>query len=117
MRHRLPTLVLFLAVFVAPASAGAATARHAIPSGGAPPGPCASGNACTLPDAVAAAQPGDEVVVHAGTYTLTTALEIADQVNLHGAVGEARPRLTGGAAGLAGHLVGITDTGTRIADV
>src|SRR3954447_66691 len=54
-----------------PGAAHAATTRYASPFGGTI-GSCTSGDPCDLKTAIEGAGAGDEVVVTAGSYTLST---------------------------------------------
>jgi hypothetical protein len=90
MSRALASLALVIAL-LAPASATAAT-RYAAPSGGMVPG-CAQVTPCSLEYAIAAAAPGDEIVVTAGEYILGATLETETPLWIHGEAGAAKPRI------------------------
>ncbi|MGD0198664.1 MAG: hypothetical protein ABSC56_12265, partial [Solirubrobacteraceae bacterium] len=85
-----------LALGIAPASASAAT-RYASPTGTDSPG-CPQTSPCDLSDALAGdgmanyPSSGDEIVIEPGTYTVNTLLQVnANNLDVHGVTGEARP--------------------------
>jgi hypothetical protein len=90
-------LALACAVALALAAAGAAAAqaeqRYAAPVGESTA--CTSSQPCLLEEAVTKAKPGDEVIVTAGSYTLSKPLQTpmgVENLDIHGAAGGAMPR-------------------------
>lgn len=88
---RLLALAVVIAALSAPASAAAA-ARYAAPGGGTVPG-CAQPTPCSLEYAIAAAAPGDEVIVGPGDYTVGATIETETPLFIHGAPGTVKPRV------------------------
>jgi hypothetical protein len=68
-----------------------AAPRYASPSGG---GDCLT-TPCSLATAITGANPGDEVIVGPGTYAVETKITAPVALSIHGAVGQARPRIVG----------------------
>ena len=77
--------VALATVLSLPAAALGADVRYASPDGSG--STCSSTLPCKLPDAVAASVNTDEVVLLAGTYTLTSTLTVDANVTLRGADG------------------------------
>lgn len=88
---RVIALTALIAALLVPATATAAT-RYAAPTGGMVPG-CAQLTPCSLEYAIAAASPGDEVVVTPGQYTLGATIETETPLWIHGPQGDAKPRI------------------------
>lgn len=86
-------LLTLAASLLLPATALGAT-RYASPTGGTT-GVCAASEPCSLEYAVTAAGSGDEVVVTAGTYAVATTIKAEVPLSIHGAAGQARPRIVG----------------------
>lgn len=84
-------IVALVAALLAPATATAAT-RYAAPGGGMVPG-CAQITPCSLEYAITAAEPGDEVVVAAGDYTVGATIETETPLWIHGQPGSSKPRI------------------------
>jgi hypothetical protein len=77
-------------------SASAAEVRYAEPDSAAPHGaaPCSQADPCDIQVAVeTVAQSGDEVVVLPGDYMETDTLTVSAGIDLHGEVGQPRPRI------------------------
>jgi Kelch motif/Galactose oxidase, central domain len=84
-----------LACLLGAAPAFAAT-RYAAPNGSGTT--CSQQSPCSLTEAAGNAATNDEVVVAAGDYSLASELMISASVNIHGAAGQARPRVVGAAS-------------------
>jgi hypothetical protein len=88
---------LALAGLVAAAPSAFGATRYAAVAGTGDPTTCLESNPCNLDDAVehASVQNGDEVVVGPGTYDLVTGTVTVDNsIDLHGASGGPRPKIT-----------------------
>lgn len=77
----------------APAAMGAQ--RYASPSSTDVSGSCSVLAPCRLDHAVGDAGAGDEVIVEPGTYAVTYPVQASVPIDLHGVVGQPRPRLAG----------------------
>jgi hypothetical protein len=93
MRSRLGIVLgaLTFALIAVPASAAV---RYAEPNGNGPASSCPKSNPCDILDAVEdpSVVNGDEVVVLPGTHDIgAEEVDVFDNINLHGAVGEPRP--------------------------
>ena len=101
--HIRRTSALALAGIAALAMAAPASAaeRFASPTSGDAIGSCSSLSPCRVDHAINGAAAGDEVVVRPGTYTVGNVIAPGVEVNVHGAEGQARPRLVA-----AGNLSG-----------
>jgi hypothetical protein len=86
-------VVMLLAAFGS--SPAHAATRYATPAGTSKSTACAAAAPCTLDRAVNGAAPGDEVVVGAGTYDLSTALKPSATIDVHGDRDHASPRVIG----------------------
>lgn len=98
--------VSVVGVLALPALAAAAT-RYAAADSTVTSGSCGQGTPCALPAAVSGAAAGDEVIVAPGSYTLSKPLQAGQPISLHGADGQAAPRIVAGASVGGGFAVGL----------
>jgi hypothetical protein len=102
-------------VVLALAPAAYAGQRFAAPAGTGTE--CTQEKPCSLSEAVMAAKAGDEVIVGAGTYPLTSSIFAplsATNVQIHGEPSGPMPRLT---AAFPGNVVGLTQAGDSLSYV
>lgn len=95
-RNKLPFATLFalafafalaLALTLTLAPAANAAQRYASPTGTGAPSVCAVDNPCNINDATNSTytSDGDEVILAAGDYTVTSTVGIAEAIEVHGA--------------------------------
>lgn len=96
--RRNPATVALLTSLIALATPAAAQAaqRYATPSGGMSSGSCSSLAPCTLQHAIESGAANDEVIVKAGDYVVGQAITASQPLDIHGEIGQPRPRLVGG---------------------
>ena len=81
-------------VLLAPAAAGANSARYTTPTATASSGDCTAAMPCKIGYAINEASEGDEVVVASGVYRVPVELE-AEKIDLHGVADQTAPLLIG----------------------
>lgn len=104
--------MFLLALTLAPAAQ--ADPRYAAPAGVGPE-PCAQADPCSLTEAISKAKAGDEVIVTAGTYTLSGPLKTpigVDNLDIHGAAGGAMPTIVASVG--ADYAVDLRGAGGRL---
>ena len=97
-----------LATLIAAPSAQAAT-RYAAPAGSG--STCAATAPCAVADAVSGAASGDDVVLAAGDYPVTSPLHVSAGITVEGTPGQPRPRLLGDPS-LSGNTVALGNGAT-----
>ena len=107
-----PAAAVLLLLLLTP-SAASAVVRHASPTGdGATSGCTAAEPPCTLRRAVeTVSTPGDEVIVAPGFYSVGPAVAVNKAIDVHGAVGQARPRVQN----VGGTVFEVSASGARLA--
>jgi hypothetical protein len=112
--HR-PILLVSAVLFLLLAPSASAVVRHASPMGDASSSGCTAAEPpCSLKRAVeTVANPGDEVILAAGTYTVTSPVAVNKAIDVHGAAGVPRPRVTNASAG----VFSLSVAGARLAHV
>src|SRR5215212_6789431 len=109
-----PLTGLLLLLLASPASA---VVRHASPDGVTSTSMCTTGEPpCSLQRAVeTVAQPGDEVILAAGDYTVSggLAISVSKAIFVHGAAGGPQPRVTKASP----NLFNVSANGARLADL
>jgi hypothetical protein len=111
MRGLAAAAIAVLALIAVPAAQ--ATQRFAAPNGGGTE--CTQTKPCLLNEAAAGAKPGDEVIVTAGTYPITsTVFTLAVNVQIHGDTAGPMPRIVMTSSGSA---IAITETGNSLSYV
>jgi hypothetical protein len=89
--HRTLPIALAVAALAAVPATGQAATRYATPSGFGKQ--CTTALPCPVAEAITGAAQHDEVVVAPGDYTVSDSLNAPNNLDIHGAVGQARPRL------------------------
>jgi hypothetical protein len=93
MTRRLSLLAATFGALLSLASPASAAQRYAAPTSTDVVGSCSAMAPCRLDHAVSGASAGDEVIVQSGIYTLASAVSASVPVNIHGVMGQRRPRL------------------------
>ena len=112
--HR-PILLASAILFLLLAPSASAVVRHASPTGDASSSGCTAAEPpCSLKRAVeTVANPGDEVILAAGTYTVSSPVAVTKAIDVHGAAGGPRPRVTSASPG----VFSLSVAGARLAYV
>jgi len=112
--------IALLLTIAAAAPAAFANVRYAEPSGTGAANVCAQADPCSIDDAVedASVNNGDEVVVLPGTYDLGTGTVTVDNsIDLHGADGGPRPKITTASSTAFNGAVSVTAGGATVRDL
>ena len=112
--HR-PIFLASAVLFLLLAPSASAVVRHASPTGDASSSGCTDAEPpCSLKRAVeTVANPGDEVILAAGTYVVSSPVAVNKAIDVHGAAGQPRPRVTSASPG----VFSLSVAGARLADV
>lgn len=108
-------LLVSAALFLLLAPSASAVVRHASPAGDASSSGCTDAEPpCSLKRAVeTVANPGDEVILAPGTYDVASSVVVNKAIDVHGAAGQPRPRITSASPG----VFSLSVAGARLADL
>lgn len=120
MRFGLATTLALLFAFIAVPSAWGAVRYAEVSPGDGDPTVCSQLDPCSLENAVehASVDNGDEIVVGSGTYDLGTgSISVTRAIDLHGAAGGPRPKITTASTTAFDAAVSVSAAGATVRDL